>query len=44
MGLFIINNHIQYHHIDITRCVMLGSSYFSSPDYLVVKSRIQAMI
>ena len=40
MALLINDNHILYCHMEAARSRMLGHSYFSNPDYLVVKAWI----
>ena len=37
MALLINNNHISFNHMDAYHSCMLGHSYFTSPDYFVVK-------
>ena len=43
-ALYINGSHILYYHIDLYRSTMLGHSYFTSPDYLVVQECIRALI
>ena len=44
MAHFISNNHIVFNHMDASHSYMLGYSYFASPDYLVAKAWIRAII
>ena len=44
MALYINNNHILYYHMDAVRSYLLGHTYFTSPDYLVVQRWIRATL
>ena len=44
IALYINDSHIIYYHMDGFRSVILGHSYFTSPDYLVVQGWIRAML
>ena len=40
MALLVKDAHILYYNIDTFQSIMLGRDYFTSPDYLVLKSWI----